>query len=120
MTRVSPIPGAEMRSSTHRSRARGQVLAIAAIGLTAMLLFAGLIIDGGNAWSQQRGNQNASDSASLAGASVLLRNMAANGAGGQTNADVLAAVQAAFTANGTAYESAHYIDFARNDLGQIP
>ena len=44
--------------------------------------------------------------------------MAANG--GETNADVLAAVQAAFAANGTAYESAHYIDFARNDLGQIP
>ena len=29
-------------------------------------------------------------------------------------------MQAAFVANGTVYESAHYVDFARNDLGQIP
>jgi hypothetical protein len=89
-----------------------------AIGITAMLLMSALIIDGGNAWAQQRGNQNAADSASLAGSSVILRNMADGG--GQTNADVLAAVQAAFDSNDTTYESAHYIDFARNDLGQIP
>ena len=107
-------------STTHRTRrgARGQVLAIMAIGFTAMLLMAGLVIDGGNAWAQQRGNQNASDSASLAGSAVILRNMAAGG--GQTNGDVLAAVQAAFAANNTTYGSAHYVDFARNDLGQIP
>ncbi len=105
-------------SRLDRRTARGQVLAIMGIGLTAMLLMAALIIDGGNAWAQQRGNQNASDSASLAGSSVILRNMAAGG--GQTNRDVLDAVEAAFAANNTDYESAHYIDFARNDLGPIP
>lgn len=95
----------------------GQVLAIMAIGLTGMLLMSALVIDGGNAWAQQRGNQNASDSASLAGSSVLLRNMAGDA---QTNAAVLAAVQASFASNNTTFVSANYVDFARNDLGAIP
>lgn len=118
MPLIEMEPRLMMHDPRHRSRTRGQVLAIMAVGITAMLLMAALIIDGGNAWAQQRGNQNASDSAALAGASVLLRNMASEG--GQTNADVLDAVEAAFDANDTAFGSARYVDFGRNDLGPVP
>jgi len=50
---------------------RGQMLVIVALALTALVAMAGLVIDGGMAWSNRRQVQNASDAASLAGTRVL-------------------------------------------------
>lgn len=57
--------------SRNRRDPRGQMLIIVALGLTALVAMAGLVIDGGMAWSSRRQVQNASDSASLAGTRVL-------------------------------------------------
>jgi Flp pilus assembly protein TadG len=59
----------------HRSspsgRQRGQMVVLFAISAPAIILAVGLVIDGGYALAQQRGAQNASDFAALAGARVL-------------------------------------------------
>ncbi len=101
----------------HRRPEGGQVLAVMAIGLTAMLMMVGLILDGGNAWGQQRGTQNASDSASLAGATVLLQDKAGDT---KDNTAVLAAVNQSLAANNTTYEEARYVDIDGTDLGAVP
>jgi Flp pilus assembly protein TadG len=96
--------------STRRSRGdRGQVLALVAIALVAILAMVGLVIDGGNVFSQQRMTQNATDSAADAGATVIARNLLT---GAESDADVLAAVQAAATANQTAVVDAQYTDIS--------
>ncbi len=50
---------------------RGQALVILALALVGLLGVVALIIDGGNAWSQQRQSQNAADSGSEAGSVIL-------------------------------------------------
>jgi hypothetical protein len=47
------------------------MIALFAISLTVILMFVGLVIDGGNALVQRRESQNASDFAALAGARVI-------------------------------------------------
>lgn len=54
-----------------RRSPRGQMLVIVAVGLTALIAMAGLVVDGGMAWSNRRQSQNAADAASLAGTRVL-------------------------------------------------
>ena len=54
-----------------RTSPQGQMIVIVAFALTALIAMAGLIIDGGMAWSNRRQVQNAADSASLAGTRVL-------------------------------------------------
>lgn len=82
-------------------RTHGQALVLMVMALIAMLAMTGLIIDGGNAFAQQRASQNASDAASEAGAVVLAQNiMAINGGGAPlTDATVLAAMNASAVAN---------------------
>ncbi len=53
-------------------RADGQILALFAISLVTIILFTGLVIDGGGAFLSRREAQNISDTASLAGTKVLL------------------------------------------------
>jgi hypothetical protein len=64
----------------------------------ALLLVVAVIIDGGNAYSQQRVTQNGSDSAAEAGAIVLMQRLA--GVPGLTGDNVNTAVQNAAAANG--------------------
>lgn len=56
---------------------RGQILAIAAVGMVAVVAMVGLVVDGGYAWGQQRDTQNGSDAAAEAGAVQLVQFMAA-------------------------------------------
>ncbi|HEX9092433.1 MAG TPA: pilus assembly protein TadG-related protein, partial [Coriobacteriia bacterium] len=81
-------------------RQRGQILVVFAISLLVIILAVGLVIDGGNAWSQRRSTQNLADFAALAGAKVVSANIAF--AGTQTNASVQSAVEAELSANGLA------------------
>ena len=59
-----------------RSRERGQALVLMVGGMVAVIAMVALIVDGGNAWSQQRIVQNGSDAAAEAGAIVMAQRFA--------------------------------------------
>lgn len=93
---------------------RGQVLAIVAAALLALIAMVGLVIDGGYAWGQQRDTQNGADAAAKAGAGVLQLNLAGDP---QTGGDVGCAVEATATQNAVALDSAVYTDFQGTAIG---
>jgi hypothetical protein len=66
--------------------------------------------------TQQRATQNATDSAALAGALVIVEKL-----GGQTrtDADVVAAMTDAFTDNATSMEPSSYVDFDKVVVGSV-
>jgi Flp pilus assembly protein TadG len=84
------------RDRNRRERSRGQIVVVFALSLVALILAVGLVIDGGNAWSQRRVTQNAADFAALAGTKIV----AANAGTPQMNAAVRSAVETALTSNG--------------------
>ncbi|MFI5259548.1 MAG: pilus assembly protein TadG-related protein [Candidatus Limnocylindrales bacterium] len=55
-----------------RDRQRGQMLVVFTLALVAIIAMVGLVIDGGAAYAQRRGEQNAADLAALAGADALI------------------------------------------------
>jgi putative Flp pilus-assembly TadE/G-like protein len=55
-----------------KQRQQGQIVAIFALSLVAILAMAGVVIDGGNIYVQRRTAQNAADAAALAGTRALL------------------------------------------------
>lgn len=59
----------------HQTREQGQTITLVAIAIVPLLLFAGLVIDMGWAFSQQRETQNAMDAAANAGAVVMVQNL---------------------------------------------
>ena len=96
---------------THRSHEAGQALVIMAIAIVAVIAGVGLIIDGGNAWAQQRISQNGNDSSAEAGA-VVLANYLSNAVVPPSGWDgaVDAAVLDAADRNGIDVETAYYTD----------
>ena len=66
---------ADMRVYCGRQE-QGQVLALFAIGLFAIVAMVALVIDGGNAYAHQRISQNGTDAAAQAGAVVLAERLA--------------------------------------------
>ena len=58
--------------TTRKGRDDGQVLAIFAIAVTALMAIAGLAIDGGSTFAQRRDQQTAADAAALAAANDYL------------------------------------------------
>jgi Flp pilus assembly protein TadG len=92
-----------MKSSIGRRRLpggqqRGQILVLTALSLVALMAAIGLLLDGGNAYAQQRGVQNAADAAANAGADVLAQRL---GGLATTDADVSAAVSTISGLNAT-------------------
>jgi len=87
-----------------------------ALAVVAILTMLAVIIDGGNAFAQQRQTQNAADSAAEAGAVVLVQRMAGV-VPTRTDADVLAAVNSTAAANGIAPPTAVYTDIGGNPIG---
>ena len=57
-----------MKQTSFRKREQGQAIVIMAFALIALLAFAALAIDGGNAYVERRRSQNGADAAALAGA----------------------------------------------------
>jgi hypothetical protein len=91
----------------------GQILVIAAGGMLAVLAVVAMIIDGGNAWAQQRIVQNGSDAAADAGAIVMARRFAFTAAGltpDVGDAEVLAAINGSASGNGLVAPDAYYTD----------
>jgi hypothetical protein len=102
---------------------RGQSIVILAGGLVAMLAMVGLVIDGGNAFAQQRTTQNGMDAAAEAGAVELARRMSGiDPVGDDVTWDqrVFAAVTATSANNGlTATGTPKYTDYAGAELGDV-
>lgn len=63
------------RQPRTRSREGGQVIVIVALGMVAMIAGAALVLEGGNAYAQQRVAQNGSDAGANAGAVALARRL---------------------------------------------
>jgi Flp pilus assembly protein TadG len=104
--------------TSRRTGARGQVIVILALAMVPLLIMAGLVIDGGYAFSQQRNAQNGVDAAAEAGAVVLVQNLPfrlKNQPQPRTDQDVLNAVVASASGNGiTSTPSAVYTDIEGN------
>ncbi len=81
-----------------RSSQRGQMIALFAISLTVIIMFVGLVVDGGNALVQRRGAQNASDFAALAGARVIAVKIGGDIVNG-TDANVVDAITKSIAVN---------------------
>jgi len=94
---------------TRRYAERGQVVVIAAIGVIAIIAMVALVLEGGNAYAQQRVAQNGADAAANSGTVVLGERL---GGATKTDADVAAAVSGSATANFLTSYTAYYTDVA--------
>lgn len=112
-----------MTSSRGGTSHRGQTLVIVAVGMVVLIGMVGLIIDVGLQWAGNRGSQNGSDATAEAGAVVLMERMLG---ATKSDADVLAAVNAAAAVNAIDVDIAEYTDWQGNLLnvevgqGSIP
>ncbi|MEO6349979.1 MAG: pilus assembly protein TadG-related protein [Candidatus Limnocylindrales bacterium] len=95
---------------------RGQALVFITLSLTVVLAATAMVIDGGNAMSQQRGTQNAADAAALAGAVVIAEKM---GGATRTDADVRTAMLSSFSGNGSSMETSFYVDYNYVPVGTV-
>jgi Putative Flp pilus-assembly TadE/G-like len=93
-------------------RQNGQILVLFLLGLVVMIAGVALLVDGGNAYVQQRVVQNGADATANAGADVL-----AQGLGGltKTDANVLAAMNAVSGLNAVA-SAAYYTNVTGQPL----
>lgn len=89
-----------------QSAQRGQVIVIFALALVAVVAMVALILEGGNAFAQQRITQNGADAASNAGAVVLAKGLGLSGS--VTDADVEAAVNTVSDQNGLLTRTGYY------------
>jgi Putative Flp pilus-assembly TadE/G-like len=60
------------REAHPRDERGGQILVLFALGIVAVVAMVGLVLDGGDAFNQRRGEQNGADLAALAGANAYL------------------------------------------------
>lgn len=105
------------RRSKSRGTSSGQALVLMAGAITVLLAASALIIDGGNAFAQQRRTQNGIDASSEAGATQLARKLSGVVI---TDNDVLQAVNATALANEiTTVVSREYTDRAGTVLGTV-
>ncbi len=82
---------------------RGQILVVAAFAMVAMVAMAALVLEGGNAYAQQRSTQNGVDATANAGAVILAERL---GGATHTDADVASTVAAFAAANGVSTQTA--------------
>jgi Putative Flp pilus-assembly TadE/G-like len=104
-----------VRGYTRSRDGRGQILVVVALAMVVIVGMAGLVLDGGAVFAQQRVAQNGSDAAATAGALVIAEKL--GGATGRTNATVFAAIDAVATANDLEDWTAEYTDDSGNLLG---
>ena len=97
----------------HRSGERGQILVIAVLGMIAMVGGIALLLEGGNAYAQQRGVQNGADAAANTGAGPLGQRLAGVT---RTDGEVYAAIDASASANRLSSWVAYYTDVAGHPL----
>jgi Flp pilus assembly protein TadG len=116
MTRPStPVKERSVHAIAHppAKRAEGQILVLFALGIITLLGGVALVIEGGNAYQNQRSVQNGSDATAEAGAAAIAKGLSTGIA--TTDAQVAAAVAAtAFSNNITA--TGYYTDWQGNPL----
>jgi Flp pilus assembly protein TadG len=61
-----------LRSRTKREQEGGQIIVLFALAMIAIIAMVGLVLDGGSAFSQRRGEQASADLAALAAANAML------------------------------------------------
>jgi len=93
------------RTGDARRRSRGQVIPITALAMVAIIGLVALVLEGGNAYAQQRETQNAADATADAGATVLAQHFANTAL---TDTDVNNAVRASAMANNLVAWTAYY------------
>lgn len=97
--------------SLSRSRdTKGQVIVILALALVAIVAMVALVIEGGNAFAQQRVTQNGADAAANAGAVALAQELGASGT--ITDSNVAAAVNNVADENRLTTRTAYYTNVA--------
>lgn len=92
-------------TATARPAERGQVIVIVAMAMVAIVAGVSLVIEGGNAYAQQRVTQNGVDAVANGGATVLAQRLGGAILG---DADVLDGMDALAAANGLGSYTAHY------------
>ena len=95
---------------------RGQVMALFALALTALVLGVGIVVDGGFAFAQRRVAQNAADFAAMAGTRIVGLDKTGRPA---LATDVTDAIDSVLEANDAELVSAQYVDAAGNALGHV-
>lgn len=117
--------------STRRRREHGQILVIFVGGLIALILGVAVVVDGGNAMAQQRDTQNGADSASEAGATVILQYLMGgsaatgvvgtcpSGSGNAWDAEVCRAVWGNADGNQITIDTASYTDYKGDVIGTV-
>ncbi len=103
----------------HNQSRQGQALVLFALSLVLLLLGAGLVVDGGYAFSQRRIGQNAADFAAIAGTRIVGEARTGQPPGAGTAPNVEAAVSSILAANGAELESAEYVDASGVSLGNV-
>lgn len=114
---MNPLRLALRRAAIGRGDEAGQVLAIVAGGLIVLVAMVGLIIDGGHGWGRQRQTQNGADSASQAGAVVILEWLTGQD---KTAGDVGCAVKRAADEASVSIDTAQFTDHDGNQLAAVP
>ena len=100
-----------MQQSWFRDSAAGQAMVLMIGGLAVVLAMVALVVDGGNAFANQRIGQNAADAAAESGAVVMAQRLAgATAPGGGWDLAVLSAINGSATANGVVVGAAYYTD----------
>ena len=108
----------------HPKQERGQVLVIVAVGMTALLMISGLVLDGGFGLAQRRWAQNAADLSALAGARVVASFVSGDTVNG-TDGNVVQSIDATVDANNLppvsygAPDGPQYVDIEGNALGYV-
>jgi Flp pilus assembly protein TadG len=100
------------RHGRMRRKGEGQILVLFALGLIVLVSGVALVLEGGNAYQQQRSVQNAADAAADAGATVISQKLAGVA---KTDADVFAAINGSAAFNNVAAAS-YYTDVSGNPI----
>lgn len=103
----------------HRSSQQGQAIALFALTLTAIVLGAAVVVDGGYAFAQRRQAQNAADFAAMAGTRIVGSSKTGLPIGAGTAANVRDAINATLAANDAQLVRARYVDDSGASLGDV-
>ena len=107
------MPGA------YRTSERGQILPLFALALTALVLGAAVVVDGGYAFAQRRATQNAADFAAMAGTRIVGQKLTGLPPGAGTAANVEAAIDSVLDAHDAELVDARYVDESGMPLGNV-